>query len=222
MPCSLVAHTRALALASSLLSITGCDGATETKSTPGTKANDTKSTPETKSTADTKSTPETKSAPDAAAKGYAAPATPCGIADLSLLGPDVGTANEGTVETEGIDTKLTGCTYDLSGETINTFKLLVNVGADAETRFALSEQVWSQGIPGFVSEPVTGLGAKAIYAVRLTAENQRIESTLAMIDGELYLEARFMGGGTKAWDGADMRERLTKVARAAMTKLAKP
>ena len=59
-------------------------------------------------------------------------------------------------------------------------------------------------------------------AVRVSAENQRIESNLALLDRDLYIEVRFMGGGTKAWDAADMRDRLTKVARAAMTKLAKP
>ena len=76
-------------------------------------------------------------------------------------------------------------------------------------------------VPSFVSEPVGGLGTKAMYAVRLSAENQRIESTLGLVDADLYLEVRFMGGGSKPWDGADMRERLTKIARATMTKLAK-
>ena len=153
--------------------------------------------------------------------GYTAPATPCGIADLALLGFDVGKSIDESVETEGIDTKLTGCTYMLQAEGINTFKLLVNVGDDAAARFGQSEGVWTGDFnSGFAAEPVAGLGTKAIYALRLSAENRRIETILSMHEQNLYLEVRFSGGGTKAWDGADMRERLTKVARDAMGKLA--
>lgn len=205
------------ALTAALLLTLACDSKTDTKS-------DEKSASDAKVEAKRDGKAETEPAPDAktsAAAAYAAPASPCGVADLAPLGPDAGKPGDGSVESEGTDLVIPVCSYDLAADAINTFKLLVAVDDKAQARYQQTEEVFASMGLGFVTEPVAGLGTKALYAVRLTAENQRIESTLALVDRDLYLELRFMGGGSKPWDGADMRDRLTKIAGGALTKLTK-
>ncbi|HWB79411.1 MAG TPA: hypothetical protein VG755_30825 [Nannocystaceae bacterium] len=211
------AHSKHV-LAVILLLALACDDKKDAKPAADAKASDAKADAKASDAKASDAKGEVKAdAPAAAA--YAAPASPCGLADLAPL--DAGTPNDGSVEREGTDLVIPVCTYDLSGETINTFKLLVAVDDKADARYTQTEEVFASMGLGFVSEPVSSLGSKALYAVRLTAENQRIESTLALVDRDLYLELRFMGGGTKPWDAAAMRERMTKVATAAMTKLRK-
>ena len=152
---------------------------------------------------------------------YAQPRSPCDVVDLSPLGSGVGRASSRSTETEGDGRPMTGCIIDLqSSDANNRFMLFVSVDSDPEGRFALFEEVWSRDtVVGYIVERA-GIGTKAIYAGRLSSDNNRIDSVLGVLDDNLYLEARFSGVGNSAFDGAGIRDGIVGVAGAAMTALA--
>jgi hypothetical protein len=154
---------------------------------------------------------------------YAQPSSPCDVVDLAPLGSRVGRATQSATETEGDSRPITGCVVDLeASDGDNRFRLFVSVDSDPDTRFSLFEDAWNNSpTSGFVTEPVDGLGNRAIYAARLTNDGLHIDTVLGVLDQNLYLEARFVGDGRTTWDSADMRERLAGVAGAAMRTLAR-
>ncbi len=163
------------------------------------------------------SAPAVAAAP--AGNGYAPPSDVCALADPAVL--DAGTPGSGSMEKEDTRFTLTGCVWDLAASDVtNSVKLFVAVDGDAQARYQESERIWAgHTVPGFTSQPVTGLGTKAIAAHRLSSQNRRLESVLALYDQNLYLECRFSGGGTRPWDAAAVRDRMVSFARAALAKV---
>jgi hypothetical protein len=152
---------------------------------------------------------------------YAQPSDPCSVVDLEPLGPELGTPSSPQTQSEG---QLMGCAYDLTAtDAINTFKVFVSVDDDAANRYAASAANWngSAWANGYVPEPITGIGTNALYAVRLADDERRLESVLLVLDRNLYLEARFSGGGSTPWDTAALRDRIIESARSTMAMLAK-
>jgi hypothetical protein len=202
----------------STLVIAACDDAGG-GTTPSSTATPPATTPPATTTPPSK--PADVPAP-AAARSYAQPPNVCTVADASLLGAEAGKPNEGYVEKEDTKFAMNGCIIDMvAPDAINTLKLFVAVDGDAAARYAQSDELWNGQFkpPGYVQESIAELGTKAVYAVRLTAENRRIEQALALYDGNLYIEARFMGGGSKEWDATAMRERVLTLVRDAMGKV---
>ena len=112
---------------------------------------------------------------------YLAPKDICALPDLSLLGETAGKPGEGYAENETGDFPTPGCAFDLVGDSVNTFKLFVNVDK-ASGRFALMvEGMELAESAGFVTEDVDGLGSKALYAVQQSAEFGRL--AFAPLDG---------------------------------------
>ena len=166
-------------------------------------------------------TPAAKAEAPAAKTGYAAPADICALPDLSVLGENAGKPGEGYAENESIRFETKGCAFDLVGDSINTVKLFVAVGDDAADRFAFAEEAMNAIPDAFKLEPLSGLGTKAFYAVQLSAEDRRINATIAVHDANLFIEARLIAGGTQAWNANDVRDRMTKLARGVMAKVPK-
>jgi hypothetical protein len=152
---------------------------------------------------------------------YVQPRNPCDVVDLSPLG-DVGRSASRATETEGDGRQITGCVIDLdASDATNRFKLFVSVDSEPEARFAVFEQAWtSDTVVGYVAERVDGIGTKSIYAGRLSADGLHIDTVLGVLDQNLYVEARFTGGGNSGWNSAGMRDGLVGVVGAAMTMLA--
>jgi hypothetical protein len=165
--------------------------------------------------------PRTSASSAAPAGTYSVPADVCALADATLLPPEAGEAGEGSAIKEDTRYTLTGCSFDLQGEdAINAFKLFVVVDDLAPARFTESSNMWlGNTIPGYVGERVSGLGTAAVYAARRSAEKRRIETVLAVHHDNLYVEARFMGGGSKEWDAAGVKDGLVAVVRTAMRKV---
>jgi hypothetical protein len=160
--------------------------------------------------------------PAGAGGPYSQPSSPCDVVDLRPLGSDVGRATSTATQTEGDGHQITGCIVDLSAsDGDNRFKLFVSVDSDPDARFAVFDQAWSDArTTGHTVEPVE-LGSRAIYAAHVSGDGLHIETVLGVLDQNLYLEARFTGDGSQAWDSADMRDRLVGAAGSAMNSLAR-
>lgn len=163
---------------------------------------------------------ESMAAIGASSKGaYSEPSSPCDVVDLRPFS-HLGRPSSGATETEGDGQQITGCVFDLTAkDSVNRFMLFVSVDSDPDTRFATFQRSWGGTTSGFATEWVDGVGDQALYASRLTEDNLRIDTVLAVLDRNLYLEARFSGNSAQAWDTADMRERLVDSSVSSMRSL---
>ena len=154
---------------------------------------------------------------------YKVPSSPCDVVDLRALGSDVGRITSKMTQTEGDGRPLTGCIVDLeASEGDSRFMLFVSVDSDPDERFAQFEGAWGGGMrSGFVAQRLDNVGTKAIYAARISDDGMDLDSVLGVLDANLYLEARFTGRGTRAWDAGGMRDGQIGVVGAAMDALAR-
>jgi hypothetical protein len=154
---------------------------------------------------------------------YAAPSGPCDVVDLRALGSDVGRVTSRMTQTEGDGRPLTGCIVDLeASEGDSRFMLFVSVDSEPDERFARFEATWGGSTSsGYVAQRLDNVGTKAIYASRISDDGMDLDSVLGVLDANLYLEARFSGRGTRAWDAVGMRDGQIGVVGAAMDALAR-
>ncbi len=154
---------------------------------------------------------------------YSQPSSPCDVVDLRPLGSAVGRATSRSTQTEGDSRQITGCIVDLvASDGDNRFQLFVSVDSEPDARFSVFEDAWTNSpTSGFVTEEVDGLGARAIYAARLSGDALHIDTVLGVLDSNLYMELRFTGNGGNEWNTADMRDRLVGSAGSAMRMLAR-
>ena len=156
----------------------------------------------------------------APAAGYRQPSDLCALADP--LPFNAGTPSEGRVEKEDAGSfSLSGCVMDLkASDANNTFKVFAAVDGNARARHDQFQRAWDSGlVSGFKDEQIAGLGTKALYVVRQTAQNRRIEAFVGLYEANLYLEVRFIAGGSKEWDAALVRQRVLAAARHALGKV---
>jgi hypothetical protein len=156
----------------------------------------------------------------APANGYVQPPDLCALADPVPF--NAGTPSEGRVEKEDAGSfSLSGCVMDLqASDANNTLKVFAAVDGNARARHDQFQRAWDSGlVSGFKDEQIAGLGTKALYVVRQTAQNRRIEAVLGLYEANLYLEVRFIAGGSKEWDAALVKQRVLDAGRHAMSKV---
>ncbi|MGI5238309.1 hypothetical protein [Dactylosporangium sp. CA-139066] len=154
----------------------------------------------------------TAPAAGAAAK-YKQPGDPCALGDLKLLGPRTGDGKGEPTEEKG-DLPLPGCDYYLAAaDGAQEVKAFAVADDKTAARFKQASDLYP-GIAGFSGDKVSGCGAQAFFAKRLSYGDKRIEALLVCSEANLYVEVRFNAGGNEPWNADTMRTNMVAFAGA--------
>jgi hypothetical protein len=159
-----------------------------------------------------------------AAARYAEPPDRCTLLDAALVeswaGKPVSSEPEATRFPAEAGGAVDGCAFDLQQENVNTFKVFAGVDGDPKGRYATTQEAYKM-IYKAVSRPVSGLGAEATTYAQQGGDTRRIQAGLVLYHDNLFLEVRFLAGGTEPWNPDEVQGHLADVARGIMGKLPK-
>ena len=155
---------------------------------------------------------------------YGAPPDRCTLLDPTQVQSWAGTPKSTEPEKSSFPANLggdvDGCSHDFTLETINTVKAFVGTDGHAKERHDYTVEAFKV-VPSMVTKPISGLGTAATGYTQQGNDKRRIQAGLVLHDNNLYLELRFLAGGTKTWNGEEVQSHLVDVARAIMAKVPK-
>jgi hypothetical protein len=154
---------------------------------------------------------------------YNNPPDRCTLLDASMVDGWAGTTQYNSADKSSFPDNLggsvDGCSFVQRLAELNTLSIYVATDGHAAGRYDYTLKAYKAFNQAFVIKPVAGLGSAASSLVFQQAEKRKIQASVFLQDGTLFLEVRFNAGGTEPWNPDEVVGHLTDVSRAILAKL---